>query len=141
MGTTVVITLNAKAADLFNGNKSMPDIDQITLSNSEGESKKPNSWEEFETQVYTGHYVIWEAVCREPQGADAGYSISIDGINRKPDFFETRELGFRGRNGIVSAKVNNDIQIKTFSYQIHFSIRHQCRSKCFVIDPKLIVNN
>ncbi|MCJ7468206.1 MAG: hypothetical protein MUO53_16120 [Maribacter sp.] len=142
MGKTVIITLHADAGNLFNADRPTPDPKYISLSDSNEGSTSTGNWEDYLTEVHVGQYAIWEGICLKPEDKIAGYSVSIDSINRKPEFFETRELGFRGRNGIVTAKVQSvKPEYNRYSYQIHFSIHYQCRSKCFVIDPKLIVNN
>ncbi len=142
MGKTVIITLHADAKSLFNTDNYKPDPSQVKLSDSNGERPSTDvNWNNFQTDVYVGHYVIWEGACMHLDDKPAGYSVSIDNIVRKPEFFETKEKGFEGRNGIVTAKVQTvKPEYDIYSYQIHFSILYGCRSKCFVIDPKLKSN-
>lgn len=157
MAKKVIITLEVNASSLYpieapssaevEGNCSIYD-------NNKGSSQN-GTVEDFISNVYLNKDVRWQGRLRDPNGADEGYSVSIDAITYIPEdnskneknFFKSDTIsGSGGRIGKVTAKVKDDKKLvnKTDVYRIYFRIHPRTQGgqpKSYYIDPKLNGNN
>jgi hypothetical protein len=142
MGKAVTITLTVEAFNLFT--KDEPNISRngevLTLSDN-NKGCAPGGWiENFQSDVYIGQEVIWDASIKYPKDDDHGYLVKIESISRKFDFFEK---AMTGSNGIIRKRLSENPRLvgQIYEYAINFSVHNpEGICKYFEIDPKMKAN-
>ena len=134
-----IISLIVKADSLYNSEK--PDqieIDKYSVLEDAEHSSQLAPLKNFISEVSIGKYVSWDG-----ESSDPGYSVKIESITYKHEFFEDTQP-FSGSEGKVKVKIKNDKELvgKFYEYKINFSIKKNgLTPKDYVIDPKLCANN
>lgn len=142
MGKAVKITLTVEAYNLFKNGKPKEIMNGgvLTLSDNNFGCAPGGRIENFQSDVYIGQEVIWDATCKDPKDDDHEYLVNIERISRKLDFFEE---GFKGKDGIVRKRLSENLRLKgrIYEYAINFSVRDpKGECKYFEIDPKMKAN-
>ncbi len=142
MGKAVRITLTVEAFNLFT--KDEPNTSRngevLTLSDNNNGCAPGGRIENFQSDVYIGQEVIWDATCKYPKDDDHEYLVKIERISRKLDFFEE---GFTGTDGIARKRLNDNKRLEgqIYEYAIKFSVHNpEGICKYFEIDPKMKAN-
>ncbi|MGB5369818.1 MAG: hypothetical protein WBN18_05265 [Flavobacteriaceae bacterium] len=142
MGTAVKITLTVEAYSLFTNEN--PNVTMnggiLTLSDTNNGCAPGGRIENFQSDVYIGQEVIWDATCKYPKDDDHEYLVKIERISRKLDFFEE---GFTAKDGIVRKRLSSNARLvgQIYEYAINFSVRDpKGECKYFEIDPKMKAN-
>ena len=157
MAKKVTITLEVNASSLYPiESPSNAEVEgSCSIHDNNKGSSKNGTVEDFISNVYINRDVRWQGSTKNPNGADEGYTVSIDAIMYIPEGDSKKERNFfnfnmisgnGGRLGRVTAKVKNDKKLvnKTDVYRIYFSIHPREQGgliKSYHIDPKLNGNN
>jgi hypothetical protein len=142
MGKAVTITLTVEAFSLFT--KDNPNTSRngeiLTLSDTNNGCAPGGKIENFQSDVYIGQEVIWDATCKYPKDDDHEYLVKIESISRKIDFFGQT---MTGSDGIVRKRLSENPRLdgQIYEYTINFSV-HNPKGVCkyFEIDPKMKAN-
>ena len=159
MSKDVTITLNVKADELYtatvnNNNTAPTDLSPYCSLGDNSDLHSSGSGTNFETNVFYGHSVTWQAQ-QMPQVSANGYTLGIDSITEKPnstDMFSSDTL--HDQNGTitsanaahsgstVTATVNaapqNPNSNTDETYTINFSVYSPTNVRlAFSLDPKL----
>ncbi|TFG72268.1 MAG: hypothetical protein E4H26_11270 [Flavobacteriales bacterium] len=142
MGKAVTITLTVEAFSLFTNDKADNNRNGeiLTLSDTNNGCAPGGKIENFQSDVYIGEEVIWDANIKYPKDDDHGYLVKIEHISRKFDFFEK---AMTGSDGIVRKRLNKNPQLdgQIYEYSINFSVHNpEGICKYFEIDPKMKAN-
>ncbi len=142
MGKAVKITLTVEAYSLFKNGKPNDIMNGgvLTLSDTNNGCAPGGRIENFQSDVYIGQEVIWDATCKYPKDDDHEYLVKIERISRKLDFFEE---GFTATDGIARKRLSSNARLdgQIYEYAINFSVRDpKGECKYFEIDPKMKAN-
>jgi hypothetical protein len=149
MSKNVQIVLTVDASSLYQmSNPSQEEIDTVTtLSDDNGGVSHNGKVQDFVSNVYLGHKVVWTG-----SSTNKGYSVAIDRIIYDFDLNDPNDkcfleddiiiMGTGGVNSKVVATVKDQIEMaKTQNiYKIEFSVHYNKLAKSYLIDPKLLAN-
>ena len=144
-GGPVKITLTVRASDLYNANPQPLSNNQAELdtycsldddnTNEPGKIPPGGTLNDYTSVVYADQTVTWVG----KNANNDGYRVLINSISNNPNFFSSDPPG---QSGQVTATLRGDINDKTDTYTIGFSINppgnpQDNPPQIYSLDPKL----